>query len=331
MARFAVSFQSDKSVDEYRELAALVDLYEFNAVSVYQDLFFQPPWPALFHFAELTSAPLVGPAVVNPYLAHPVLVAGHLAMLDELSRGRAYLGVGRGAFFDAIAVAQPKPLVAIREMVELVQRFLEGDRTPYSGELFSASADAYLRFPIPNRRLPVLIGGWGPRTLGLGGAIADMVKIGGCANPDSAATFRGYVNQGAQRAGRDPASIHLIYGAVTVVDRDPRIAEVVARRNVAMYIAVAGRLDPTYTVPENELGRIEVALARGDTDAAAAAISPETLRRFCVFGTPRDVIAQMERLFDAGVDVFELGTPHGVHEHDAIRMLGEEVLPYFEP
>ncbi len=330
MARFAISFQSDKSIAEYRELAAMVERYDFHTVSVYQDLFFQPPWPALLQFGELTSKALVGPAVVNPYLSHPVLIAGQLAMLDEVSRGRAYLGVGRGAFFETIGVSQPRPLEAIRETVELVQRFLTGDREPYQGDIFRASAEAYLRFPIPNRALPVLIGGWGPKTLALGGEIADMVKVGGCANPESAPVFRDYVRVGAEIAGRDPASIRLVYGAVTVVDRDARIAETVARRNVAMYVGVAGRLDPAYSVPEDEMTAIEAALAHGDEDAAAAAISPETLGRFSTFGTPSDIIKQMERLFDAGVDTFELGTPHGVNEGEAIRLLGEEVLPYFE-
>lgn len=330
MTGFAISFQGDKAVAEYRELATIVERHDFQTVSVYQDLFFQPPWPALLQFAEITARALVGPAVVNPYLSHPVLVAGHLAMLDEVSRGRAYLGVGRGAFFDAIDVAQPRPLAAIRETVAMVQRFLTGDREPYEGDIFRASADAYLRFPIPNRTLPVLIGGWGPKTLALGGEIADMVKVGGCANPDSASVFRDYIQKGAEKAGRDAASIRLVYGAVTVVDRDARIAETVARRNVAMYVGVAGRLDPAYSVPEDEMSAIETALARGDEDAAAAAISPETLVRFCTFGTPRDIIQHMEKLFDAGVDTFEFGTPHGVNEGDAISLLGEEVLPYFE-
>jgi alkanesulfonate monooxygenase SsuD/methylene tetrahydromethanopterin reductase-like flavin-dependent oxidoreductase (luciferase family) len=97
-----------------------------------------------------------------------------------------------------------------------------------------------------------------------------------------------------------------------------------------MYVGVAGRLDPTYDVPDDEMTLIDDALARGDNDAAASAISAETLRRFCVFGTPHDIISHTERLFDAGVDIFELGTPHGVNEHDAIRILGEEVLPYFD-
>ena len=62
-SHFGISFQSDKSLDEYRELAAIVDRYPFRTVSVYQDLFFQPPWPALLQFAEKTHTPLIGPAV----------------------------------------------------------------------------------------------------------------------------------------------------------------------------------------------------------------------------------------------------------------------------
>ena len=328
MARFGISFQSDKSLAEYRELAGIVDRYDFHTVSVYQDLFYQPPWPALFQFAELTSAPLVGPAVVNPYLSHPVLVAGHLAMLDELSRGRAFLGVGKGAFFGALDLPQPRPLRAIRETIELVQRFLKGDREPYVGDIFHASSEAYLRFPIPRRAIPVLIGGWGERTLGLAGELADMAKVGGCANPGSVPVFRSRLDRGAERMGRDPGAVELVLGAVTVVDRDRKLAEQVARRNVATYVGVCGTLDPTYT-PE-ELDRVEAALAKGDEEAAAQALSPETLSRFSAYGTPADIVAHMERLFDAGVDLFELGTPHGIDEGEAIRLLGEEVLPHFE-
>lgn len=329
MNRFGISFQSDKSIPEYRALADAVADYPFETASIYQDLLFQPPWPGLFQFAERTSSPLVGCAVVNPYLTHPILVAGHLAMLDDMSRGRAYLGVGRGAFLDAIGVAQPRPLRAIRETVEITQRFLSGDREPYDGEIFKASADAYLRFPIPSRRLPVMIGGWGPKTLALAGEIGDMAKVGGCANPDSIATFRGYLDKGAARAGRDPKDVRLMFGTVTVVDRDAAIAESVARQNVAMYVGVTGRMDPGYEMPEDEMKAVESALEKGDETAAGAALSKETLGRFCTYGTPKDIIAHMEHLFDAGLDLFEFGTPHGVDEGDAIRLLGEEVLPHF--
>lgn len=330
MPSIGISFQSDKSLAQYRELAQIVDRYEFSTVSVYQDLFFQPPWPALLQFAELTRRPLLGPAVVNPYLTHPALVAANLALLDEVSGGRAYLGVGRGAFFDAIDVPQPRPLTAIRETVELVQRLLTGDRTPYHGNVFHASENAYLKFPIPGRRLPVLLGGWGERTVRLAGEIADVLKVGGTANADSAAWFRDRLDEGALKTGRDPREVRLCFGAVTVVDRDRAVAEALARRTASMYVAVAGRLDPAFDPPQEELLALERALAAGDEEGAARALAPETLRKVCCFGTPEDVSLQLRSMFDAGVDLFELGTPHGVDEPAAVRLLGEEVLSRFD-
>ena len=98
MSRLGIAFQTDKPFAVYAELAELVDRYDFETISVYEDLFYQPAWPALFQFAMHTRTGLIGPSVVNPYLTHPVRVAAHVAMLDELSKGRAYFGVGRGAF-----------------------------------------------------------------------------------------------------------------------------------------------------------------------------------------------------------------------------------------
>lgn len=327
MPRVGIAFQSDKTLPEYRELASIVDRYDFATASVYQDLFYQPPWPALLQLAENTRTPLVGPAVVNPYLTHPVLVAANLALLDRTSGGRAYLGVGRGAFFDAIGVPQPRPLKAVRECVELVQRLLEGDRTPYRGEIFQASEQAYLRFPIPGRKLPVLLGGWGERIANLAGEIADFFKVGGSANPESVSWFRERIAEGARAAGRDPRAVKLAYGAVTVVDRDRRRAESIARREVAMYVSAVARLEPVTPPPEDEVRTVETALASGDEKRAGEALSRETLGRFACFGTPEDIASQLKRLFDAGVDLFELGTPHGADEKEAVEMLGSELLP----
>ncbi len=311
MPELGIAFQSDKTLAEYRELASIVDRFDFATASVYQDLFYQPPWPALFQFAEHTRRPLLGPAVVNPYLTHPVLIAANLALLDRTSGGRAYLGVGRGAFFDAIGVPQPRPLAAIRETIELVQRLLEGSRAPYHGEIFQATEEAYLRFPVPGRRVPVLIGGWGERITTLAGEIADVFKVGGSANPGNVSWFRERLDRGARARGRDPKAVKLAFGAVTVIDRDRRKAEEIARREVAMYVAAVAGLEPVNPPSAEEIREL----------------SQETLRRFALFGTPEDIAFPLRALFDAGVDRFELGTPHGENELVAVRMLGEEVLP----
>ena len=303
--------------------------YDLETVSVYQDLEYQPPWPALMQLAERTRVPLVGPAVVNPYLTHPILIAGHVATIDELSGGRAYLGIGRGAFLEAIGVEQPRPVASVRECAELVQHLLAGNSAAYDGEVFLAAAGTRLRFSLPSSRVPLLIGGWGRSMLGLAGEIADIAKIGGSANPASVASFRARVDAGARRAGRDPREVRLMLGAVTVVDRDAARARAHAQEQVAMYLGVVARLDPTFELDPDELERFESALRQGDRRAAGAALAEDTLRRFCTFGTPAQIVRQLEELAGAGVELFELGTPHGVDEALALRLLGEEVVPGF--
>ena len=329
MAQFAISFQGNKSDDRYQELAKIVNNYDFQTISVYQDLFFQPPWPALLQFAKHTNHPLIGPSVINPYLCHPVLTASNLALLDQTSNGRAYLGIGKGAWLKEVGIQQPKPIEAIRETIELVQQLLEGKRQSYEGTFFQLPSKAHLRFTIPERKLPVLIGGWGPRILSLAGQIADMAKVGGCANPECVPIFRNYLIKGAQQVGRDPSSIKLIFGAVTVVDYNADVAEQLARRNVAMYVGITAKLDPTFSTTSQEIAAIQTALDKGDEEAAANALSKETLKRFSVFGTPHEITIHLEKLFDAGIDIFDFGTPHGVNENSAIRILGEEIIPYF--
>ncbi len=121
----------------------------------------------------------------------------------------------------------------------------------------------------------------------------NVIKVGGSANPGIVSWFRERLDEGARGAGRDPK------------------AEAIARREVAMYIPAVAGLEPVAPL----------------TPAEIRELSLETLKRFAVFGTPEDVAAQLKELFDAGVDRFELGTPHGENEREAVRMLGEEVLP----
>ena len=64
---------------------------------MYGDLYFQPPLPALLAMARATSVIKLGPACLNPYLMHPVEIAGQMAALDTASSGRAFLGLAAAA------------------------------------------------------------------------------------------------------------------------------------------------------------------------------------------------------------------------------------------
>ena len=302
--QFGVGLQGDRDLSEYGPLGRLAEELGFDVVTAFGDAGYLPPLAVLMQVAAATSRVRLGPSCLNPYTSHPVEIATQIAALASASGGRAYLGLARGAWLDSLGVAQPRPLLAIREAATVVDRLLTGDDGGYQGQMFSVEPGFRLKPRLPQRRIPLLIGAWGPRTVALAGEIADELKVGGSANPDLVSVMR-------ERLGR-ASKTRIVMGAVTVVDSDFRAARERARAAVAMYFEVVAPLDPTLDGHR-----------RGD------AITDGLLDRFAFAGTPRSVARQVRDLLDAGVARVEFGAPFGLDADAGLRLLGREVLPEF--
>src|ERR1700719_3387815 len=114
-AEFGIAFQTDKPPGSYGPLAAAAEAHGFDVVSVFADLLYQPPLPALLEMARATCRVRLGAACHNPYSQHPYEIAGALAALDAASGGRAYLGLARGTWLDAIGIEERSPLAHLRD------------------------------------------------------------------------------------------------------------------------------------------------------------------------------------------------------------------------
>jgi 5,10-methylenetetrahydromethanopterin reductase len=309
--RFEVGLglQSTKAPEEYARLARLVEQQGFDVLTVFSDLTYQPAIVPLLVAALNTTRIRLGPACLNPFTLHPVEIAGQIAALDLASKGRAYLGLARGAWLEKIGITQPRPVRALREAAEIVRLLVAGEPGGYNGEIFSMASGTRLQFEVQRSRVPLLIGTWSPKTAALAGEIADEVKIGGSANPAMVRRMREFIDVGTKRAGRTSEDVGIVVGAVTVVAEDGAAARRLARSAVAIYLDVVGRLDPTTDVP------------------ASGMISDDLLDRFAMAGTPDQVVDQAKRLFEAGARRVEFGSPHGLTEEEGIRLLGERVLP----
>ena len=82
-----LAWQADKPPGGYGELAAAAEAHGFDVVSVFADLLYQPPLPALLEMARATSRVRLGAACLNPFTQHPYEIAGGLALLDAVSPG----------------------------------------------------------------------------------------------------------------------------------------------------------------------------------------------------------------------------------------------------
>jgi 5,10-methylenetetrahydromethanopterin reductase len=268
MAEIGIAFQTDQPPGRYGELAAAAEAHGFDVVSVFADLLDQPPLPALLEMARATSRVRLGAACLNPYTQHPYEIAGGLAALDAASGGRAYLGLARGAWLEAIGIEQRRPLDHLRDTAAIVRALLSGDERGYAGAAYRLAPGIRLRYPLPSRVPPLLLGTWGARGAALAGQIADEVKVGGSANPAVVPLIRGRVAVGTLAAGRPPDAVRVVLGAVTVVSEDGQAARQRARTEVARYLAVVADLDPTAELPDGFAGGAQAQRNRVDDSRA---------------------------------------------------------------
>ena len=298
-----LGLQTDKRPGEYAALARLAEEAGFAVVTAYNDLWFQPPLPALLEIAAATTRVRVGPSCLNPFTVHPVEIAGQIAVLDAASGGRAFLGLARGAWLESLGVDQSEPVTAIREAWEIVSRLLAGDDSGFAGERFSLPRGSRLQYERQRPSVPLLVGTWSPNLAAFAEEAAAEVKVGGSANPDVVPVMR-------QRIGND--DVRIVLGAVTVVDEDGERARSIARREVAMYLPVVAELDPTFALDPKQLG---------------TEIPDDVLDRFAFAGTPEQVAAHAGAVFAAGAGRIDFGTPHGEPERRGVELLCTQVLP----
>jgi len=319
----SVAFQTDQPLAAYGPLAAIVEGYGFDGVTVYNDMLYQPAWLPLLEIARATRRVRIGPAAVNPFTCHPINIAGNIALLDEASGGRAYLGMARGAWLEFLGLEPQRPITALREALECVRHLLARSTEPYDGELFRLTGGDALRWNIRRPDVPLLLGAWGARAIRACAGLVDEIKIGGTANPAVIPQVRAEVDAAVGATQK----VGIVAGAVTVVDRDGAAARALARRKAALYLPIIAELDSTLRVDPELLGRVKAAAAAYDFDRAGALISDELLGRVAFAGTPAEVAEQAVALFAAGASRVEFGTPHGLTEESGLRLLGEAVLP----
>lgn len=320
----AIAFQTDKPLSDYGPLAQRAEELGFDVLSVYNDMLYQPAWLPLMELARHTSRARIGVAAVNPFTCHPVNIAGNMALIDEASRGRAYLGLARGGWLDFVGVRPRKAVQSLREALVCIRHLLSGNSGPLQQEIYPLAGGDSLRWQIPRADLPLLLGSWGVKTIAACHALVAEVKLGGSANPAIVPHYRSRMD--TMGAGRD---LGIVMGAVTVVDEDAVAARALAKREVALYLPVVAELDPTLDIAPDLVEGIRQAAAVYDFDAACKFISDDMLAAFALAGAPADIIAQTEALFAAGASRVEYGTPHGLSANSGLELLGQRVLPAF--
>jgi alkanesulfonate monooxygenase SsuD/methylene tetrahydromethanopterin reductase-like flavin-dependent oxidoreductase (luciferase family) len=179
----------------------------------YQRRFFDT-WTLLAYAAGRTKRLRLVPDVINLPLRLPSVLAKSAASLDVLSGGRVELGLGAGAFWDAIeAMGGPRrtpseSVDALEEAIAILRGFWSGDRTVnFEGKHYRVKGAK--PGPRPAHPIGIWVGALGPRMLRLTGRLADgwLPSLGSGMTAEDAPRMQAAIDEGARAAGRDPAEI----------------------------------------------------------------------------------------------------------------------------
>jgi alkanesulfonate monooxygenase SsuD/methylene tetrahydromethanopterin reductase-like flavin-dependent oxidoreductase (luciferase family) len=170
-------------------------------------------WTTLAAVAAVTSRARLGLLVAANTLRNPGLTAKLASTVDQISGGRAILGLGGGWFEDehrAFGIAEfgsgfGERLDRLGEAVPLIRRLLDGERVSATGRFYRLADAVAAPRPIQTR-LPLLIGGSGPvKTLPLVARYADLWSAYG--SPDGLARSDALLRERCVEVGRDPDEI----------------------------------------------------------------------------------------------------------------------------
>lgn len=245
------------------------------------------PWgatvPTLVAAASVTSRAQLGTWVASPNFRHPVPFARELAGLDDVSGGRAVLGIGAGGTgHDARVLGEPELTPGERagrfeEFVEVLDAVLVNRSTTHTGRWYRA-VDALTTAPAVQRpRLPFVVAANGPRTVRLAVARGEGWATTGPRRSeagtdenwwDAVARLSQTVDAALADAGRDPSTLRRYLSVDSAptfaLVSAPFFADVVARAAALGFTDVVAHWplpgQPVYDAPEAVLDDVAAIL-----------------------------------------------------------------------
>jgi alkanesulfonate monooxygenase SsuD/methylene tetrahydromethanopterin reductase-like flavin-dependent oxidoreductase (luciferase family) len=252
-------------------------------------------------YATATERIRIGTGVMPIYSRTPVATAQAIATVDELSGGRAVLGLGashkpvvEGWFGQPLE----KPVTDMREYVGIVRAILRGEDPP-QGERFRSSFHfmGYAARP----ELPIYIGALSPRMLRLAGELGDGVTLWLC-NPDYVRdVVIPEVAKGRERTGKPLEGFDVVAAVPTAITDEPEAARARLRGDLIPYFSL-----PFYRAMlersgfGEDIAGFDEGMAKGDPEAAVGAISDRFLQTLTAIGSHDEAEATVRRYRDAG-------------------------------
>jgi len=303
-------YLQDMHVREMVRYSQVAEDHGFDSVWIAESRLARDAVVPVTAIATDTKRIKVGAGVINTWTRNAALIAQTWATLDELSAGRAILGLG--AWWDPLAkkvgIDRTKPLLCMKEYVQVIKRLFNAEEVTFQGEFVKMDGvklDTLHGTGAGPRVVPIYIGGTGFQMLELAGEIADGVLLNYLVSPEYDRKAWESIRRGAQKAGRDPDKIDSPQLIACSMDDDSDKAVKLAKSHVTMTLGQQPHIMRASGVAEDLIAAVQKEMggwpARpGGIEKATKLVPDDIVRMLTASGTPDECRAKIKEYIAAG-------------------------------
>ena len=332
MSRIGIALGAvhDRPFAEVAAFARIAEECGYEAIFV-PEAWGRDAFVTLGALARVTERIGLGTGIVNVYSRSPALLAMATVTLDEISGGRAILGLGTSGqrvVEGWHGVPMARPLRRLRETTEAVRAIVGGSRRGYNGETLRIAPGFAITVARSRDRIPVYHASLTPRGIRQCAEVADG-WLPYFASPETLRADLAVIEDALHVAGRERLSFTVAPYLPVIVSDDEAAARTVLRRHLAFYIGGMGRFYRE-TVARHGFADAAAEVRRRwearERDAAADAVTDELLDAFAVVGDAKRCRARLDDYRAVGADLPIIALPGDAALADVertVRALGE--------
>lgn len=284
------------------------------------------------------------------------VTAASIATINAIAPGRTFLGVGAGNTALRIMGQPPQRIADFDRYLETLRPLLRGEEGIYA----SSAGEVPLRHQMPDLgfvrfdpEIPLVVSGFGPRSLALAGRHGDGAVTALPPRPEYIGYIRESIEAGARKAGRELGE-HPITALthISVLDQGEPIDSSRIRAEAGPMVMASihfaydqwrqfGHEPPPVfasiwddycaqlaATPDDRLHlRIHAGHNCWVVPEEERFVTAELIERTCVVGTAEDVISRLQAYGEAGLDQVMI-LPAFAPRYEVLDRVGKDVLPY---
>jgi 5,10-methylenetetrahydromethanopterin reductase len=259
-------------------------------------------------FAATTSKLKVGSGVINNWTRNIGLLAATFLTLDDLAPNRIICGIG--AWWDPLAknvgIERRKPLLAMRETIDVMRRLLRMENVTFHGEFHHVTGielDVVHGRREP-RNVPIYIGATGDAMMEMTGEIADGCVLNYCVPPYYNDKAMELLEKGAKKSGKTLKDIDRPQLIVCSVDNDRKKAIEAAKVLLTQYLAQQPHIAKASGVSEDIVKKVQTILGwpatKEQVHEAMQYVPDDFVLGISATGTPDEAKKRVQEYIDRG-------------------------------